>query len=156
SRNVPQPNLETRASDLLTVLDAVGSERPVLLGGSEPGAANAYLAATHPDRVDKLVWLWASSRLACAPDYPWGVGPERFDQDVRSLEVWGTREYGEAWQDVEALGGHFASEEEARFASLISRHTTTPDVAMEFLRIWYETDVRSVLPSVQAPALLLT
>ena len=28
SRNVALPNLETRVSDLLTVMDAVGSEQP--------------------------------------------------------------------------------------------------------------------------------
>jgi hypothetical protein len=57
---------------------------------------------------------------------------------------------------MEATSGHRATDEQARYASLISRHTTTPDVAMEFSRIWYETDVRSVLPSIQTPTLLLT
>ncbi len=157
SRNVPQPNLETRASDLLTVLDAAASERPILFGGPEPGAANAYFAAIHPDRVSRLVWFEASPRLAWAPDYPWGVGPDYFDRDMRSLQVWGTKEYGKAWQENEAtIWAIPPSDEEARYASLISRHTTTPDVAMEFTRIWYETDVRSVLPSIQTPTLLLT
>jgi pimeloyl-ACP methyl ester carboxylesterase len=32
SRNVPAPNLETRVEDLMTVLDAVGAARPVLMG----------------------------------------------------------------------------------------------------------------------------
>jgi hypothetical protein len=40
-------------------------------------------------------------------------------------------------------------------AAKASRHTTTPDVARELTRIWYETDVRGVLPAVRAPALLL-
>ena len=46
--NVPPPNLETRAADLRVVLDAVGSERPVLAGLIEGGAANALFAATSP------------------------------------------------------------------------------------------------------------
>ena len=37
----------------------------------------------------------------------------------------------------------------------MSRHTATPDVARELDHIWYETDVRGVLPLVQAPALLV-
>jgi pimeloyl-ACP methyl ester carboxylesterase len=156
SRNVPQPNLETRASDLLTVLDVVGSERPVLFGGPEPGAANAFFAAIHPDRVSKLIWFGASARLPWAPDYPWGLGPDYFDRDMRALRLWGTAEYAKAWQEMEATTGKAPSDEDARFTAMISRHTTTPDVAMEFARIWYETDVRSVLPSVQTPALLLS
>ena len=39
SRNVPPPDLETRVADLRVVLDAVGSERPVLGGLLEGGAA---------------------------------------------------------------------------------------------------------------------
>jgi class 3 adenylate cyclase len=156
SRNVPQANLETRASDLLTVLDTVGSQRPVLLGGSEPGAANAYFAATHPNRVSRLIWMDASARLAWAPDYPWGVGPEYLDQDLQGLQAWGTREYAEAWQEMQAIVGYAVPDEVARVTPLITRHTTTPDVAKEFTLIWYDTDVRSVLPSIQAPVLLLT
>jgi len=155
SRNVSQPNLETRASDLLTVLDAVGSERAVLFGGAEPGAANAFFAAIYPDRVSHLVWFAAAGRLAWAPDYPWGTGPDYFDRDMRALRVWGTAEYGQAWQETQASIGDLQSDEDARFTAMISRHTTTPDVAMEFQRNWYETDVRSVLPSIQTPALLL-
>jgi class 3 adenylate cyclase len=37
----------------------------------------------------------------------------------------------------------------------LSRHTATPDVAVMIDRIWNETDVRHVLPSVRAPTLLL-
>lgn len=37
SRNVQSPNLETRVGDLLAVLDAVGSQRTVLLGSGRAG-----------------------------------------------------------------------------------------------------------------------
>ena len=36
----------------------------------------------------------------------------------------------------------------------LCRSTATPDVALEIDRIWNETDIRGVLPSVRAPALL--
>jgi pimeloyl-ACP methyl ester carboxylesterase len=72
SRNVPLPNLETRVADTLTVLDAVGSERSVLSGVFEAGAANALLAATKPDRVQAMAWIEPSPRFGWAPDYPWG------------------------------------------------------------------------------------
>ena len=39
SRNVPLPNLETRVSDLMLVLDAVGSEHPVLMRRLRVGSA---------------------------------------------------------------------------------------------------------------------
>jgi pimeloyl-ACP methyl ester carboxylesterase len=46
SRNVAPPNLETRVSDLSSVLDAIGSDRPVLAGYAEGGAPNVLFAAT--------------------------------------------------------------------------------------------------------------
>src|SRR5262245_55433360 len=56
SADVPPPNLETRAADLLVVLDAVGSTQPVLAGDLEGGAASAFFAATYPDRAQAVVW----------------------------------------------------------------------------------------------------
>jgi class 3 adenylate cyclase/pimeloyl-ACP methyl ester carboxylesterase len=153
SRNVPMPNLETRVADLRAVLDATQSERAVLGGLSEGGAPAALFAASEPSRVRALLWWEPAARIAWAPDYPWGGGPDYFAKQQRALDVWGTAEYGVAWAEQEA-SGRVVPDEEVRWASLLSRHTTTPDGARELLRIWWETDIRHVLPSVQAPALL--
>ena len=58
SRNVDPPNLETRVADLTIVLDAVGSERPVLGGALQGGAPNILFAATFPERVHSLFWWY--------------------------------------------------------------------------------------------------
>lgn len=50
-----QPTVEGRAADIVAVLDAVGSERAVLLGNSEGGPASLLVAATRPERVASLV-----------------------------------------------------------------------------------------------------
>jgi class 3 adenylate cyclase len=94
--------------------------------------------------------------MAWAPDYPWGVGPEYFERDQRSLEVWGTAEYGQAFAEMEGLVGHVITPEEHTIRAMVSRHTATPDVAQELSRMWYETDIRPILPSVRAPTLLIT
>jgi class 3 adenylate cyclase/pimeloyl-ACP methyl ester carboxylesterase len=156
SRNVPPPDLETRSADLLRVLDTVGSDRPVLFGYSEGGAANAWFAASHPDRVRSMVWFEPIPRISWAPDFPWGVGAEYVEADQRSLDLWGTNEYGDAVVDAELAAGDDVQgrSEDAHTLGLLSRHTATPDVARELSRIWYETDVRAVLPSVQTPTLL--
>ena len=52
---VPEPpTLEQQADDLLSVLQAVGSQRTAIIGGSDLGLS-ALFAATHPDRVSALV-----------------------------------------------------------------------------------------------------
>ena len=155
SRNVPPPDLETRVADLRVVLDAVGSERPVLGGLSEGGAANALLAASSPERVQSIVWWGPVARNVWSPDYPWGVGPEYVEANERELQHWGTLEGARIWAEADSMYGNVITEEEIRAYAKLSRHTATPDVARELNRIWYETDIRSVLPSVNVPALLL-
>ena len=155
SRNVSPPNLETRVADLCVVLDAVGSERPVLAGLMEGGAPAVLLAASSPERVQSLVWWGPAARSLWSPDYPWGVRPEYVELNERELQHWGTLEGARIWAESEALYNRAITEEEIRAYAKLSRHTSSPDVARELMRIWYETDIRSVLPSVNVPALLL-
>ncbi len=155
SRNVAAPNLETRVSDLRLVLDEAGSECPVLGGINEAGAPNVMLAATEPQRVRSIVWLDPFPRVVWAPDFPWGVRDNYVEREERSLDLWGTNQYGEAWAEAEAAAGLVLSPEQRLMAGVMSRHTATPDMARELDHIWYETDVRAILPSVQAPTLLV-
>jgi class 3 adenylate cyclase len=154
SRNVPAPNLETRVEDLLTVLDAVGATRPVLIGGGDGGAANALFASSHPDRVASLIWLSPEARSVSAPDYPWGVGPGHVEASLRAIEQgWGTEAGVRAEMELDA--GTPADEPMIRFMARAERRWLSPDVAADFERIWFETDVRAILPSLSIPTLLL-
>ena len=155
SRNCPPPNLETRCADVRTVLDAVGSEQAVLAGALESGAPNILFAATDPGRVRSVIWLGPSARVGWAPDYPWGSGPDYFAYESVSLAAWGTAAYAEAFREMEWGTGHHIPDLEVLDMARVTRQTATPDVARGLARIWWETDVRDVLPTVQAPALLL-
>ena len=142
SRNVPLPNLETRVSDLLLVLDAVGSARPVLVGVFESGAPAALLAATRPDRVHSVVWMEPTPRFAWAPDYPWGRTETDMENELRDIELWGTRAYGQAFLRDEANRGNLMPDALAAHMAKASRNACTPDVARALSHIWYESDVR--------------
>jgi class 3 adenylate cyclase len=154
SRNVALPNLETRVADTLAVLDAVGSERPVLSGTFEAGAPNALLAATRPDRVRAMVWVEPIPRFGWAPDYPWGHTDAQRQAELEEIEGWGTIAYGQAF-----AGGWTSQRRDpaatARSMAKASRNACTPDVARSLSEIWYETDVRDVLPSVKVPTLIV-
>jgi hypothetical protein len=95
------------------------------------------------------------ARNVWSPDYPWGAGPEYVEANERELQHWGTLVGARIWAEAESMYGHVITEEEIRAYAKLSRHTATPDVARELNRIWYETDIRPVLPSVNVPALLL-
>jgi class 3 adenylate cyclase/pimeloyl-ACP methyl ester carboxylesterase len=166
SRNVPPPNLETQVADLLTVLDAVGAEQPLLAGSTPGGQMHALFAATHPNRVQGLVWNNPVARSAWAPDYPWGEGPDAFEESMRSNSVWGTDEYArdvaisrEAERrgvPLEAVHDADLDRQRLNVYARIVRNTATPDVAEAINRIQWATDVRAILPAVSCPAALIT
>jgi len=165
TRNVPPPNLETRAADLLTVLDEVGSEAPVLGAAASTGAMHALFAATHPDRASGLVWNYPRARLAWAPDYPWGQRPEAFEAALAQAPNWGTTEYARDLALTRAAqragipddqrDSLAVDDELMRRYARVTRNTLGPDVATELTRILWQTDVRDILPSVHTPTALI-
>lgn len=156
TRSVPAPNLETRSADLRVVLDAAGSEWPVI-GGWHKGLSPAILlAASDPDRVRALVWDDPLPRIAWAPDYPWGKNKDQRERELHSLEHWGTIEYGREWAaQFEEETGAAPPDDEIQAMGRASAKTCTPDVAIALTRIWFETDIRAVLPSFQVPTMLM-
>jgi class 3 adenylate cyclase len=85
------------------------------------------------------------------------VRPEEAASSLESLQHWGARKYGELWADdlEQVSGGYRPSDEAIRWWAKKTRNACTPDVAEELEHVWWQTDVRGVLPSVQAPALLM-
>src|SRR3954451_900957 len=156
SRNMAAPNLETRAADLRAVLDEVGSATAVFGGTFESMAPCLLLAASSPERVRALVWLYPVPRTLWSHDFPWGVQPDELDTERESLKDWGTLNYALVWADQFTKdGGVRPSDAEIRQTAKLSRQTCTPDVALELCKIWWDTDIRPVLPAVQAPTLLI-
>ena len=165
TRNVPPPNLETRAADLLAVLDAAGSDAPVLAAAASTGAMHALFAATYPDRVSGILWNYPRARLASAPDYPWGQGPEVFEAELAAAARWGTTEHARdiALSRAAQRAGipddqrHTLTvdEERVRRYARVTRNTVSPDVAAALTRISWQTDVRDILASVYAPTALV-
>jgi class 3 adenylate cyclase len=157
SRNVDPGSLEVQVQDTLAVLDAEGIERAAFGGFLESGAPNVLLAATSPERVQAVVWGHPIPRTLNEPGYPWGVEEAYLEADRELLQRWGTEGWARDFVALNAdvMRGPFASESYIRFVARASRRTCTPDVAIELARIWNDTDVRDVLPAVQAPLLMI-
>jgi class 3 adenylate cyclase len=113
-----------------------------------------------------MLWNGPAGRISWAPDYPWGSGPDIFEQDMRDVLLWGTAGYGRSiaeWRAAERAGvplSDLRPEDVADARRLhayakINRNTATPDVAAQIMRIHWETDVRAVLASVQVPTALV-
>jgi class 3 adenylate cyclase len=149
------PTLEARIDDLRAVLDAVGSERTLVLGNSDGGALSALFAATYPERTLGLV-LWSGGvRMAKAPDYPWGMGEERFEERLATrMELWGDRSRGEETVRMTFLGIGERLAQDPGFVEWLprlQRYAAAPGDLVRFSRVWFSTDARSALPAIQVP-----
>ncbi len=138
--------IEAHAADALAVMDAVGSERPVLFGGVEGARSLAVLAATHPDRVLSLVAVLPSVRgvVAGRPELA-----EAFVAGLADLREWPyaiAHIFAPEW-----AGDPVRLERLARYI----RTSTTPRQAQRLLRLSLTSDIGDVLPYVQAPTLVL-
>lgn len=138
--------LEAHAADALAVMDAVGSERPVLLGGLDGARSLAVLAATHPDRAGALV-AFGPSPASVSVAVPQLAG--RIRQALASPgSIMGTV--------TTMLASEYAADPVR--ADRLERGLQsgiTPLQAERFFRMGLASDVTEVLPLVQAPTLVL-
>jgi pimeloyl-ACP methyl ester carboxylesterase len=88
------PTLESQMGDILSVMDAVGSARAVLLGTDTGGPLAILFAATYADQTAALVVYGSEPTSVWAPDYPGGWTDEKCDAYVEEHERrWGQRDY---------------------------------------------------------------
>jgi class 3 adenylate cyclase len=145
------PTLEQWMDDASAVLDAVRSEKAVLVANLGGGMLATTFAAAHPERVASLVLVDCFARYLVADDYPFGGPPE----GVAS-----------AMEEVEAGAGHgmmfdlfapsLVHDDHARRAwARYERQAASPGIMKAVVRMMYESDVRSVLPAIRVPTLVI-
>ena len=84
------PTLEQRMEDVHAVMDAVGSERAVLIGVSEGGPMCSLFAATYPERTVGLVMIGTYAKRIRDEDYPWASDAEQRDAFFEMMQTdWG-------------------------------------------------------------------
>ena len=149
------PDLETRMDDVRAVLDAVGSERAVLLGISEGGSMSTLFAATHPQRTFALVLMGAFPRQSWAPDFPLGASDEDLRRRLAVLEEddWAsatTRNW------LERVAPQIAPDTEAmRWYTSYVRRGASPGANRAIRLMNAEIDIRDLLPTISVPTLVL-
>lgn len=140
--------LETRMEDLHAVLDAAGSQRPVILAADEGSGMAALFAASYPERTRALVIFH--------PPEP-GATPITEDYLREHAELragWGTQEWCD-WLIRERAPSLAESEDERRLFANNLRVGASPSVAYALNRAARETDLQEVWPAVHVPTLFL-
>lgn len=140
------PTLEQWADSITAVLDALGSPGAALV--TWPGAfpTAALFAATHPSRTTALVVLqgWA------IPVVELTDGPNYEEITANGVAMWGTGE----WQHV--VNPDMPWNEEIRAAwARFERLAVSPRTVALLFPLFSELDVRTVLPTIRVPTLVL-
>ncbi len=139
------PTIEARVDDVRSVLDELGVERAVLVGVGAACAVLTVFAASDPDRVKAVVLFH--------PPKPRGVQipQDEWDEEIRR---WGTEE--QARKDIADIAPSRADDEAfVRWLAANTRLSASPGMVRHMVEIDLATDVTDVLPSVQAPTLVL-
>jgi class 3 adenylate cyclase len=146
------PTLEQRMDDVRAVMDAAGSERAALFGISEGVSMSLLFAATYPDRIRALVCSGGMARSTQADDYPWAAPVEALLESGAELIAphWGEG----AIIDVGAPSQSDNADSRAFWARL-ERGSASPGMLGALVRMFFDIDVRDVVPSVHVPTLVL-
>jgi class 3 adenylate cyclase len=145
----PLPPWESYAEELAAVLDAVGSQRTAIL--AELDAAAIFFAGTRPERTSALILVHTSAKGVASQDYPIGVPPEVAEALLTQFDqLWGTEAMAAMLVPSRAEDARFR-----RWFAKAQRTSLNPRAAQPYLRAMMDVDVRSILPLVQAPTLIL-
>jgi class 3 adenylate cyclase len=140
------PPLETLTDDLLAVMKTVASERALIFATWDCVLQAALFAATYPDRVLGLVLCGAMATYVATDETPWMHSEKQLEEEseeVRSL--WGTP----AWRDT-------VPADDLDWWARYQRASVAPGALIAEIGRYAASDVRPVLPSIQAPTLVLS
>lgn len=145
------PTLEQRMEDVHAVMDAVGSERAVLIGVSEGGPMCSLFAATYPERTSALVMIGTYAKRIRDDEYPWAPTEEQREAFFELMRhEWG----GPVGIDERAPS--LADDKEFReWWAMYLRMGASPGAAVALTKMNAEIDVRNVLPSIHVPTLVI-
>ncbi len=147
---------ESWVDDALTVLDAVDSARVVVLGASASAMLALMIAALHPERTASLIVVNGSARYLEAADYSFGVPHDLMEEFRSGLDPDADSDVSEDLSDLHLFAPSGAGDPEfQRWWSRASRRGATPSTAAVLHNRTIEADVRSLLPRITAPTLVL-
>jgi class 3 adenylate cyclase len=137
---------EVFVDDMLTVMDAAGAERPVVMTTAETTAGALMLAGSFPDRVDALVLVDPMVTFAASEDSPESMSRAEWKAWFGEIR----REYPRSawWQGPE-------DHPEREWLYRYVRSSVAPGALIAEFRRFLETDVRPIVPAVRVPTLVL-
>jgi class 3 adenylate cyclase len=135
-------------------MDAVGSERAILMGSSEGGQMCMLFAATFPERTAGLVLYACYANSMKTPGNPGGhfpTDPEELERFIEhGLKDWGKPVDARGWAPSVAADRAYLE-----WSATWERLGASPGAARALARMNSAMDVSHVLPAIRVPTLVL-
>src|SRR6266545_3976966 len=148
------PSLEERMDDLRAVMDAVGSSNAAIYGLADGAAMSLLYAATYPERVFALVLLRPKVRYVWAPDFPWAQTREDYERVTAEIvREWGSPDKPRVFQRGRTRPPQTRKQQVEAARTL--RLSASPGAVLALRRMDMEIDMRSILPAIHVPTLVL-
>lgn len=151
-RDVGAPTLEERTDDIRAVMQAAQSDKAAIFGVSEGANMTTMFAAMYPEKVSSIVLVGCYACRKWKPDWPYGFRRADFERMMELLEEnWGD------FSEFMTLRAPSVADDphEIEFNNRLFVQSGSPRTALSLTRLNYELDIRPILPSVHAPALVL-
>ena len=138
-------SLDGQVAAALAVADAVGARRFRLFGASQGGQVAAAIAARYPEQVEALVVYGTCANGA-------DLAPAEVRDSLVALvrAHWGL--------GFKALAGAFVTDPTAQDVAAFDRFqraSASAAVASALLQVYYDTDIRDLLPAIRVPTAVL-
>ena len=143
--------LEEDAGDILTVLDAAGSERAAVLGYTGGGSLAVQFAAMYPERCHALLLYAPVIRTMAAPGYEWASQPgERADRFAAQSDAWGSGSI------LPMVAPSRAGDERLRtWLGRMERGSLSPGTLRKMIDYQEGVDTRDLLEDISVPTVVV-
>jgi class 3 adenylate cyclase/pimeloyl-ACP methyl ester carboxylesterase len=145
------PAVEDFSDDLMRLIDTLGLVRPAVIAWSEGAIITFYSLAANPEAFSALVLINAYARYLRDTDYPHGMPADAFERSKElTAALWGT---GHGLR----LSAPDVADDEAirRWLARCERLAGAPRELLAVMNDLLRRDLRSVLPSIRLPTLVL-
>ena len=146
-------SLEKGMDDMRTVMDAAECERAVVYGFEDGCAVSLLFAASYPERTRALILATPLVSYYRTTDFPWGWTEDFAREWEDAIDSgWGTVDF---WRrNMQSMTTESTDEDLETWARW-SRLAASPQAALAIEQVQREVDVRSLLPQILSPTLVV-
>ena len=149
------PTLEGLVDDLIVVMETANASPATLFAGSETAFIALLAAATHPDRFEGLILWDASPSWRRSDELPWESSDDEVESSLGVIRrVTNLRHWAEVWtRDV--LPSWSGDPERVAVSEALSALAGSAEAWYQDQSMFYDVDLRPLLPSIRVPTLIL-